>query len=197
MDAPGECDHESGNVDRSRADRGDLAIRQQHRASLNRQAGILGAAGYESFIQVDAPINPGNSGGPLIDAHGNVIGVNAQIDSSTGGNNGVGFAIPIDTVKQVTHQLITSGSVQHAFLGVRIATQGGGVRIASVEPGSAAAKAGLKVGDVVLAVDGKTVASSDQLRAAIAAHKPSDKVSLRVKRSGSVRTVGVTLGTRS
>jgi putative serine protease PepD len=126
-----------------------------------------------------------------------VIGVNAQIDSSTGGNNGVGFAIPIDTVKQVTKQLISSGTVRHAFLGVRIATQAGGVKVASVEPGSAAAKAGLKVGDVVLAVDGKTVKSSDQLRAAIAAHEPGDKVTLRISRSGHDRTVGVTLGARS
>jgi putative serine protease PepD len=123
--------------------------------------------------------------------------VNSQIDSSTGGNNGVGFAIPIDTVKQFTGQLISNGSVQHAFLGVRIATQGGGAKVATVEPGSAAAKAGLKVGDVVLAVDSKAVRSSDQLRAAIAAHKPGDKITLRVSRSGHVQTVGVTLGTRS
>jgi putative serine protease PepD len=150
-------------------------------------------------IQTDAAINKGNSGGPLIDAHGNVIGVNAQIDSSTGGNNGVGFAIPIDTVKQVTQQLISSGSVQHAFLGVRVASasQGGGAKVSSVVSGSAAAKAGLKVSDVVLSVDGKSVTTPEQLQAAIAAHKPGDRVTLRVGRSGQVRTVSVTLGARS
>ena len=173
-------------------------------------------------IQTDAAINRGNSGGPLIDAHGNVIGVNAQIDSSTGGNNGVGFAIPIDTVKQVTRQLISSGSVQHAFLGVRVATitqavasQLGlprGAEVSSVVSGSAAAKSGLKAGsqtssvsgasytkdgDVILSVDGKSVTTAEQLQAAIAAHKPGDKVTLRVSRSGHVRTVSVTLGARS
>jgi len=173
-------------------------------------------------IQTDAAINKGNSGGPLIDGQGDVIGVNAQIDSSTGGNNGVGFAIPIDTAKQIANQLISSGSVKHAFLGVRVATvtptvasQLGlprGAQVASVVSGSAAAKAGLKAGtqtrtvggatytkngDVIVSVDGKAIATSEQLQAAIAAHKPGDAVTLGVSRSGTTRTVHVTLGSRS
>jgi putative serine protease PepD len=151
-------------------------------------------------IQTDAAINKGNSGGPLIDAHGNVIGVNAQIDSSSGGNNGVGFAIPVDTVKQVARQLISGGKVQHAFLGVQVSEQTGspsGTRIASVVSGSAAAKAGLEAGDVIVSVDGRRVASPDQLQAAIAARKPGERVTLSVSRSGNTRTLHVTLGSKS
>jgi putative serine protease PepD len=172
-------------------------------------AGIVSATGrtitspnnssIAGAIQTDAAINRGNSGGPLIDAHGNVIGVNAQIDSSSGGNNGVGFAIPIDTVKQVTQQLISSGSVTHAFLGVSITSQTSspqGAKVGSVVSGSAAASAGLKAGDVVLSVDGKSVTSADQLRAAIAAHKPGDTVTVRFVRSGQIRTVSVKLGSK-
>jgi putative serine protease PepD len=145
-------------------------------------------------IQTDAAINHGNSGGPLIDAHGRVIGINAQIDSSSDGNNGVGFAIPIDTAKQVVSQLLTSGRVEHAFLGVRIGTQ---AKIASVVSGTAAAKAGLKTGDLILAVDGKQISTGEQLQSAIAAHKPGDTVTLRVRRSGSTLTLKATLGTNS
>jgi putative serine protease PepD len=151
-------------------------------------------------IQTDAAINKGNSGGPLIDARAKVIGVNAQIDSSTGGNNGVGFAIPVDTVKQVASQLVTSGSVKHPFLGVQIANQVAsprGVKVTSVVSGSAAAKAGLQAGDVVLSVDGKAVTTSAQLQAAIAAHEPGDAITLRVDRSGLTRTIKATLGTRT
>jgi putative serine protease PepD len=149
-------------------------------------------------IQTDAAINHGNSGGPLIDAHGRVIGINAQIDSSSDGNNGVGFAIPIDTAKQVVSQLLSGGKVEHAFLGVEVgAAQSGGARITSVVSGSAAAKAGLKTGDVVLSVDGNRISTAAQLQSAIAAHKPGDAVTLRVSRSGSTLTLKATLGTRS
>jgi S1-C subfamily serine protease len=173
-------------------------------------------------IQTDAAINKGNSGGPLIDATGKVIGVNAQIDSSSGGSNGVGFAIPIDTAKQVADQLLASGKVEHAFLGVRITTVTGsaagqlglprGAQVGSVVSGSPAAKSGLKAGtqtrtlagetytkdgDVIVSVDGRTVTSAEQLQAAIAAHKPGDQVTLRVSRSGKLRSVQVTLGNRA
>jgi putative serine protease PepD len=148
-------------------------------------------------IQTDAAINKGNSGGPLIDARGNVVGVNAQIDSDSGGSDGVGFAIPIDTAKQIAGQLIASGKVQHAFLGVRVADATPGARISSVVAGSSAAKAGLKTGDVVVSVDGKTVANADRLQALIASHKPGDTVTLRVSRSGGQHTLTAKLGTRS
>jgi putative serine protease PepD len=169
-------------------------------SATNRTITSPNGASIAGAIQTDAAINHGNSGGPLIDSHGNVIGVNAQIDSSTGGNNGVGFAIPISTAKQIAQQLISSGSVRHAFLGVSLASQSSiarGAQVASVVSGSAAAKSGLKAGDVILAVGGTTVSGPAQLQAAIAAHKPGEKVTLRISHSGKVRTVTATLGVRS
>jgi len=169
-------------------------------SAIGRTISSPNGSSIAGAIQTDAAINKGNSGGPLIDTRGNVIGVNAQIDSSSGGNNGVGFAIPINTAKQVASQLISSGNVKHAFLGVQVAEQTGspsGTRVASVVSGSAAAKGDLKAGDVILSVDGKRVTGPEQLQAAIAAHKPGDRVTLRVSRSGQTRTVQVTLGTRS
>src|SRR5919109_5318503 len=102
-------------------------------------------------IQTDAPINHGNSGGPLLNTNGQVIGVNAQIDSDSGGNDGVGFAIPIDTVKSVAETLISGGKVEHAYLGIRVgdAANAAGAQVSSVTSGSPAEKAGLKAGDVI------------------------------------------------
>jgi putative serine protease PepD len=146
-------------------------------------------------IQTDAAINHGNSGGPLFDLQGNVIGITSQIES---GSVGVGFAIPSDTVKSVVAQLIATGKVQHAFLGVAPQTVAGtGVRITSVEAGSAASRATLKVGDVITAVDGHATTSSQALRAAIDAHKPGDKITLTLRRNGATKTISVTLGSRT
>jgi S1-C subfamily serine protease len=172
-------------------------------------------------IQIDAAINPGNSGGPLLDAAGNVIGVNAQIASSSGGNDGVGFAIPIDTVRKIASQLVAGETVEHAYLGVSVATVDEtaadtlglprGAQIASVQDGSPAAAAGLRAGtdaqtvngqpyttdgDVVTALDGTAIRSADELVAAIDARKPGDRVTLTVWRDGAEVTVEVTLGTR-
>jgi putative serine protease PepD len=148
-------------------------------------------------IQTDAAINHGNSGGPLLNTQGQVVGVNAQIKSDSGDNAGVGFAIPANTVKSVTQQLIAGGTVQHPYLGVRVGdASGGGAQLTNVQAGTPAAKAGLKAGDVVTAVDGNTIASAEQLTAAIGSHKPGDKVKLTVKSGGSTKTVEVTLGTR-
>jgi len=152
----------------------------------------------EGVIQTDAAINHGNSGGPLFDLSGKVIGVTAQIESDSGGNDGVGFAIPSNTVKTVADQLIAGGTVQHAFLGVSPSTVAGqGVRATTVESGSAAAKAGLKNGDLITAVDGTSTQTAASLRAAISAHKPGDHVTLTVVRSGQTKKVTVTLGSRS
>lgn len=194
-------------------------------------AGIISALGRDitspnnypigNTIQTDAAINHGNSGGPLLDDTGKVIGVNAQIQSDGGGNNGVGFAIPSSTVKAVATQLIATGKVQHPFLGARITTitqrvasalgVPRGVWIASVTSGGPAATAGLKAGstaktvdgvryatdgDIVTAAGGKAVLTTNDLRAAIAALKPGEKIELQVSRSGETRTVTVTLGTR-
>jgi putative serine protease PepD len=149
-------------------------------------------------IQTDAAINHGNSGGPLFNLSGQVIGVNSQIESESGGNTGVGFAIPSNTVRSVADQLIAGHEVEHAYLGVRLqeATDGSGVQVASVSDGSPAAKAGLEAGDVITAFDGETVESADALTAAVATKSPGDKVEVTYTRDGDSHTAHVTLGTR-
>src|SRR4051794_20109094 len=148
-------------------------------------------------IQTDAAINHGNSGGPLIDLHGRVVGITSQIQSEGGGNDGVGFAIPSNTVKSIAAQLISSGKAQHALLGVTPANATNGVGVSVVESGSAADGAGLKVGDVITTVNGKAVTSPGQLRAVIASHQPGDGLTLTVRRNGATRTLHATLGSRS
>jgi putative serine protease PepD len=145
-------------------------------------------------IQTDAAINPGNSGGPLIDATGAVIGINAQIKSSSDGNEGVGFAIGVDTVKAVTADLIAGRTVSHPYLGVSMTATG---QIAAVEPGSPAATAGLQQGDVVTAVGSATVAGATDLSAAIAGHAVGDKVVVTVNRGGESLRFTVTLAARA
>ena len=147
-------------------------------------------------IQTDAAINHGNSGGTLLDLAGKVIGVTAQIESDSGGNDGVGFAIPSDTVRSIASQLISSGGVQHAYLGVGIATASNGVRLTEVRSGTPAARAGLQVGDVITAVDGKHVADATALTSAIDANRPGDTVALTYLRAGKTTTVTVKLAKR-
>ena len=148
-------------------------------------------------IQTDAAINHGNSGGPLIDTATNtVIGINDQILNAgdTNDNAGVGFAVPIDASKTVAQTLIAGGTVQHAYVGVRIESVPGGAKVVRVVSGSPAAKAGLKVGDVITAFDGKPVTSADELTAAVAAAKAGENVSVKVKSGGTTKQVSVTLG---
>jgi len=151
-------------------------------------------------IQTDAAINHGNSGGPLIAvATGGVVGVNAQIDSTSNDNAGVGFAIPSSLVKSVAGAIISGGKVEHAYLGVKVgdAPNAAGAQIGSIVPGSPADKAGLEQGDIVTAVDGKAIASSDDLTASVASYKPGDKVTFTVERNGSTKKIDVTFGSRS
>jgi putative serine protease PepD len=150
----------------------------------------------DGAIQTDAALNPGNSGGPLLDEAGHVVGVNSQIASETGANNGVGYAIPIETVKSVADQLIQSGSVKHAYLGVRISDGNGGARIEEVTDSTPAAKAGVKAGDLVTSVNGEPVRSAAELSGAVASHRPGDELRLELTRNGKAQTVTVTLGTR-
>jgi putative serine protease PepD len=147
-------------------------------------------------IQTDAAINHGNSGGPLLDLTGKVIGVTSQIESDSGDNAGVGFAIPANTVKTVVSQLVSSGKVQHAYLGVGIATASNGVRVTDVRTGTPASQAGLKVGDVITAVDGTKVTQAAQLGTAIDAKKPGDTVSITYVRGGKTATVQAKLANR-
>jgi putative serine protease PepD len=163
-------------------------------SALNREIQAPNGTPIEGAIQTDAAINHGNSGGPLFDLSGHVIGITSQIESDSGGNDGVGFAIPSNTVKSIVTQLVASGSAQHAFLGVAPQSVAGGVKAASVQSGSAAAKAGLQAGDVIVSVGGTATPDASTLRAAIAAHKPGDKVELKIIRNGATKTIEVTLG---
>jgi putative serine protease PepD len=150
-------------------------------------------------IQTDAAINHGNSGGPLLDLDGKVIGVNAQIESESGGNDGVGFAIPSSTVTSIVAQILEDGAVQHAYLGVAVTEPTGGTaggELAEVRSGTPAADAGLQVGDVVTAVDGDAVSTASALQAVIDTKQPGDRVIVDYVRNGAHRTVTVTLGTR-
>jgi S1-C subfamily serine protease len=194
-------------------------------------AGIVSAIGrvlsapnelaIDNAIQTDAPINPGNSGGPLLDARGLVIGVNTQITTDTSGSVGVGFAIPVDTVRSVTSQIIRVGKAEHAFLGIeatpltddiarlfRLRPKQGLV-IDSVVPDSAADKAGLRAGqrtvivggeswrlggDIIVSVEGTTVTTPERLRSIIGRKRPGDRIEVQVYRGDRRVTVTVKLG---
>jgi S1-C subfamily serine protease len=153
-------------------------------------------------LQTDAPINPGNSGGALVDATGAVIGINTAMlavggSGGSGGSTGLGFAIPIDTVRDIAQQLISTGKAVHSTLGVntRSVTDGtrDGALVLNVEPGGPGARAGIHEQDVIIALDGKPVGSSEELAVAVDAHKPGTTVSLEVVRDGSSRTIKATL----
>jgi putative serine protease PepD len=165
-------------------------------SALHRQIDAPDNFPIVDAIQTDAAINHGNSGGVLLNMQGQVIGVTAQIESDSGGNDGVGFAIPSDSVKKVADGLISNGKVTHAYLGVSIQTATNGVSIGTVRSGAPAERAGLKAGDVVTAIDGTAVKSASALESLIAAKQPGDHVTLTIRRSGSTRTIAVTLGTR-
>jgi putative serine protease PepD len=154
-------------------------------------------------IQTDAPINPGNSGGPLLDASGHVLGLNDQIEtnnttpSGEGSSSGVGFATPINTDAKVANQIISGKKVEHAFVGVELAgNSAGGAQISVVQPGTPATTAGLRQGDLITAIDGKTVASTDAFIAMIDNYSAGQTVTLTVKRSGQTMQIKVKLGVR-
>jgi putative serine protease PepD len=172
-------------------------------------------------IQTDAAINHGNSGGPLLNAQGRVIGVNAQIESESGGNDGVGFAIPSNTVRSIVSQLVETGEVEHAYLGVGVQeipdsvaeelNSVEGVALTEVRSDTPASRAGLRAatgsrlvdgqsyptgGDVITAIDGKAVTSSVELQSTIDAKQPGETVSITYVRGGDSRTVQVELASR-
>jgi putative serine protease PepD len=154
-------------------------------------------------IQTDAAINPGNSGGPLLNANAQVIGLNDQIEtnnttqSGQGSSSGVGFATPINTDAKVANEIIAGKTVQHAFVGVELSgTSAGGARVSSVQPNSPATAAGLQQGDLITAIDSKTVSTTDQFIATIDNYSPGQTVTLTVTRSGQTKQLQVKLGVR-
>jgi putative serine protease PepD len=190
-------------------------------SALHRQMEAPNGYTINDSIQTDAAINHGNSGGPLLDLNGEVVGVNAQIASDSGGNDGIGFAIPSNTVESIVSQLLGDGAVEHAYLGVSVTAISSsvasalglveGVEVAEVRAGSPAADAGLEAatgsqsvngeavptgGDVITAVDGQAVSSAEDLQKAIDAHEPGDTVSITYVRDGESRTADVELATR-
>ena len=165
-------------------------------SALHRQMTSPSGFAIQDSIQTDAAINHGNSGGPLLNLQGKVIGVTSQIESDSGGSDGVGFAIPSNTVRSVVQQLLTSGKAVHAYLGVAVESAANGARIGQVRSGGPAKAAGLHVGDVVTAVDGHKISSAGELQSAIDAKKPGDSATLTIKRNGTTHTIRVKLGTR-
>jgi serine protease Do len=190
-----------------------LAIGEPFGLEETATAGIVSAKGrslpgdgYVPFIQTDAAVNPGNSGGPLFDANGAVVGINAQIYSNSGGYQGVSFAIPINLAVQIKDQIVKTGKVTHARLGVEVQTLNqsladsfkmaapNGALIAKVEPGSAAEHAGLKVGDVILDFNGQPVIDAGQLSARVGTATPGDQATLRIWRDGKTLSLTATIG---
>ncbi|MGZ8691573.1 MAG: S1C family serine protease [Gaiellaceae bacterium] len=167
-------------------------------SALHREMTSPNRFAIDNSIQTDAAINHGNSGGPLLDAQGKVVGVTAQIESNSGGNEGVGFAIPSNTVGSIASQLISSGQAEHAFLGVvlRDSSSQTGAAISQVRAGTPAARAALRAGDVITAAAGTRINSASELRAVINAHRPGDTISVTYTRSGQSHTVKVKLAAR-
>jgi putative serine protease PepD len=167
-------------------------------SALHREMTSPSHFAINNSIQTDAAINHGNSGGPLLNTAGKVIGVNAQIESDSGGSDGVGFAIPSNTVRSIASQLISTGKAVHAYLGVQLDSTStvAGAKIASVRSKTPAAKAKLRAGDVVTAVDGAKIDSADALQSAIGAKRPGDAISVTYKRAGASHTVQLKLASR-
>lgn len=158
----------------------------------------LGINTYENFIQTDAAINPGNSGGALVDTQGQLLGINTAIYTRSGGNQGIGFAIPSDTARQVMESLITKGKVSRGYIGVepRDAQDTAGSLIAGVLQGGPADKAGLKPGDVVVAVNDAPVRNMTELMQVVAGISPGSKAKFTVTRSGRKADVTVEVAER-
>jgi putative serine protease PepD len=167
-------------------------------SALHRSMDAPNSYTISDSIQTDAPINHGNSGGPLIDTAGRVIGVNAQIQSDSGGSDGVGFAIPSNTVHSVVSQIVAGKTVEHAYLGIQVSTpvsaQGAGV--ADVKRNTPASRAGLRTGDVIIHLGNRAIRSPEDLSSVIDGSKPGDSLSLTYVRAGKQHTVTVKLGTR-
>jgi serine protease DegQ len=155
----------------------------------------LGINTYENFIQTDAAINPGNSGGALVDTQGNLLGINTAIYTRSGGNQGIGFAIPADTARQVMEALVTQGKVSRGYIGVepRDAPDGDGSLIAGVLRGGPADQAGMKPGDIVMAVNEKPIRNMTELMQTVAQVLPGTRAKIKVMRNGRSTELVVTV----
>jgi serine protease Do len=216
IDAKGAAIQAARLGDSSRLQVGEWVIAAGSPFGLSQtvSAGIVSAIGrggvgiseYEDFIQTDAAINPGNSGGPLVDLSGRVVGINTAIASRSGGNSGVGFAIPISMAKAVMDQLIATGKVVRGYIGLYIGdvseplarsfsyTGHGGALVQDVAPDGPGARAGIEPGDIIVERDGQAIADAAELRNGIAASPPGTKATLKVFRDGKERVVTATLG---
>jgi serine protease Do/serine protease DegQ len=177
-------------------------------SAKSRNVGILDdVAGYEDFIQTDASINMGNSGGALIDAKGRFVGINSAIVSPSRGNIGIGFAVPVNMAVSVMKSLVETGMVARGFLGVfadpvtpdiaeqvQLPKDATGVIVTDTSPGGPADRGGLKRGDVILSVNGRTIESQEKLRLTISEMAPDSTVALNISRDGKPLTLSVTLG---
>jgi serine protease Do len=203
-------------ADSSKVEVGDIALAMGNPFGVGRTVtmGIVSATGrgglgiedYEDFIQTDASINPGNSGGALVNVRGELIGINTAILSPSGGNLGIGFAVPSNMARTVMEELIRTGKVTRGFMGVTIQDitpelaealnldDRKGALIGDVEPGSPAARAGLQPGDIVVEVNGRPVTDGRELRLEVGSMPPGTQVKLRVLRNGQPRDVSMTLG---
>jgi serine protease Do len=202
-------------ADSSKVEVGDIALAIGNPFGLGRTVtmGIVSAMGrgglgiedYEDFIQTDASINPGNSGGALVNIRGELIGVNTAILSPSGGNLGIGFAVPSNMVRDVMNQIIKTGKVTRGYLGVTIQDitsdlrtalklgQAQGVLIGDVDPKGPAAQSGLQSGDVIVEVNGKPIDDSRELRLMVSSMAPGAKINMRVLHNGQMRDVTLTL----
>jgi S1-C subfamily serine protease len=174
-------------------------------SAKGRQTGLSNGS-FEDFLQTDAPINRGNSGGALVSTASELIGINSQILSPSGGSIGLGFAVPSNMARTVVEQLIRGGRVRRGQLGITVLKipsegaaqlgirEGPGVAVYQVQPGSAADRAGLRRGDVITALNGTGISDSNIFRNQIAATSPGSEVTLTIKRDGREQQVRATLG---
>ena len=197
-----------GNSDQVQVGEWVLAVGNPFRLNSTVTAGIVSALGrqvniindefgIEDFIQTDAAINPGNSGGALVNLKGELVGINTAIATESGSYQGYGFAVPVNLVERIVHDLIAFGEVERGFLGVRIEPvtartarqleleRVGGVRLSEVAPGGAAYQSGLRGGDIVLSIDGRPVDAPNELQSTVARHRPGETLDIEVVRRGT------------
>jgi serine protease Do len=163
---------------------------------ISAQGRDLGSGPFDNFLQVDAPINPGNSGGPVFNMDGQVIGVSSVIVSPTGASVGIGFAIPSEAVNRIVAQLLSKGSIERGWLGVSVDDRDDGVTIAALDAKGPAGRSGIRIGDVVVAINGDRIDSSRGLIRAVAGVPPGDNVRITIRRQGREMDIPINVGRR-